>query len=249
MAGTLFLLPCGLVPGAALDTVPAATLRIARSVRHFLAENAKSARAYLKEIGHPVALQELQIIEIGHAPEAGAIDAWLQPLEAGNNVAIVSEAGCPGVADPGAIIVARAHERGLRVRALVGPSSLLLALMASGGNGQDFRFAGYVPQDAAQRSLRLRELDRAAQGGQSQLVIETPYRNDSLLEAMLAACSPRTRLTIAVDLTGADEFVATRTIAQWRAQGAVERPPLARRPAIFILSSPAASARHRPAGR
>jgi 16S rRNA (cytidine1402-2'-O)-methyltransferase len=235
MTGTVILLPCGLAAGTALATLPAATLAIARQTEHVLAENAKSARAFLKEIGHPRPISDLHIVEIGHAPDAKAIDGWLAPALAGSNIAIVSEAGCPGVADPGATIVARAHTLGLRVQPLTGPSSLLLALMAAGGNGQRFRFVGYLPQDAAQRVKALRELEAAAREGETQLFIETPYRNDKLFDAILATCAPSTRLSLAVDLTAADELVATRTIAQWRSLAAADRPALSKRPTVFTL--------------
>ncbi|MCA3220518.1 MAG: SAM-dependent methyltransferase [Burkholderiales bacterium] len=235
MTGAVLLLPCGLVTGAALATLPAATLALARQTEHVLAENAKSARALLKEIGHPRPISELKIVEIGHAPEPAAIDRCLAPALAGSDVAIVSEAGCPGVADPGATIVARAHALGLRVRPLTGPSSLLLALMGAGGNGQRFRFVGYLPQDAAQRVKALRELEAAARSGETQLFIETPYRNDKMFGAILATCAPATLLSLAVDLTAADELVVTRTIAQWRALASADRPRLNKRPAVFTL--------------
>lgn len=237
MSGILYLLPCPLAPETALQTLPATTLQAARRLRHFLAENAKTTRGFLKEIDHPVALRELQIVEIGHAPLADAVDGWLAPALAGADMAIVSEAGCPGVADPGAVIVARAHEKGLRVQPLVGPSSLLLALMAAGGNGQQFRFVGYLPHEAVELAARLRELDTAARRGETQLFIETPYRNDKLFDAIVASCSASTRLTLATDLTAASEQVATRTVAQWRALLPASRPILSRRPTVFILSA------------
>src|SRR5262249_18610627 len=148
--------------------------------RHFLAENAKSARAFLKSIGHPVAIQELDIVEIGHLPGTARIDDWLRPLGEGRGLALPSEAGCPAVADPGATIVARAHELGLTVHPLVGPSSLLLALMASGLEGQRFRFVGYLPQDESERASAIAALEASSRAGETQLFIETPYRNERL---------------------------------------------------------------------
>ncbi len=238
MTGAVVLLPCSLADGSALATLPAATLALARQTAHFLAENAKTTRAFLKEIGHPRPISELQIIEIGHAPDAAAIDGWLAPAHAGQVVAVVSEAGCPGVADPGATIVARAHALGLAVRPLVGPSAVLLALMAAGGNGQRFRFVGYLPQDAAQRTKALRELEAAARSGETQLFIETPYRNDKLFEAILTTCAPSTLLALAVDLTSTDELVATRTVGAWRALPPAQRPALNKRPAMFTFPAP-----------
>lgn len=233
--GTLFLLPTPLAEGTALDVLPPATLTVARRVSYFLAEDAKTARAFLKAVAHPRPLQELRIAEIGHQPDPAAADAWLQPIVEGLDAAIVAEAGCPGVADPGALIVARAHERGLPVQPLVGPSSLLLALMASGLNGQAFRFVGYLPQDAVALAARLGDLERDARRGETQLWIETPYRNDRMLDAVLARCAADSRLTLATDLTSATESVQTRSIAHWRAIVASARPTLHKRPTVFAL--------------
>ena len=235
MSGVLYLLPCGLAESQSLATLPASTLEVARRTTRFLAENAKSARAFLKEIGHPVPLRELEIIEIGHEPAPAAVEAWLAPVMNGHDTAIISEAGCPGIADPGALIVAHAHRRGVKVQPLVGPSSILLALMASGMNGQAFRFVGYLPQDAAALATRLKELEVAVRRGETQVFIETPYRNERLFDALLATCAPATRLAVAIDLTSGAEVTATRSIAEWRTQ---PRPALSKRPAVFSLSAP-----------
>jgi 16S rRNA (cytidine1402-2'-O)-methyltransferase len=239
-AGTLYLLPTPLADGTAAAVLPAETRAVAHRLGYFLAESAKSARAFLKAVGHPRPLQELQVVEIGHQPAPDAIDGWLQPVLAGVDAAIVSEAGCPGVADPGAVIVARAHARGVRVQPLVGPSSILLALMASGLNGQGFRFVGYLPHDAAQLAQRVRELERDSRHGETQLWIETPYRNDRMLEAVLANCAPDTRLTLATDLTAAQASVQTRSIREWKALPAAQQPLLHRRPTVFALLAAAA---------
>lgn len=229
---TLFLLPCPIAEGSELAVLPAQVIAIAQRLTYFLAENAKSARAFLKAIGHPQQLRDLQIIEIGHTPPTGAISDWLEPLRAGRDGALVSEAGCPAVADPGAPIVAAAHQRGLRVQPLVGPSSLLLALMASGLNGQRFRFHGYLPVPAVDRTRRLAALERDSRSGETQLFIETPYRSVAMYDSIIASCAPATRLSVAIDLTGPSEFVQTRTIADWRH---ARRPPLERRPTVFLL--------------
>lgn len=233
--GTLVLLPNRIADGPPESSLPAGTLELARRLRHFRAENAKSARAFLKAIGHPVPLAELDIKEIGHAPAADRLAAWLAPLAAGADVAVVSESGCPGVADPGASLVAAAHALGARVRPLVGPSSLLLALMASGLEGQRFRFVGYVPVEADRQASALRALERDSAHGETQIFIETPYRNRRLFDALLTHCAPRTRLAVAVDLTGPDEFVAMHRIADWRARAASDAPPFERKPAVFCL--------------
>lgn len=232
--GTLYLLPTPLADDTARAVLPAETLAVARKLDLFLAENAKSARAFLKSIGHPRPLQELQIVEIGHRPEHTAIDGWLQPLRAGRDAAIVSEAGCPGIADPGAEIVMRAHALEVPVVPLVGPSSVLLTLMGSGLNGQAFRFVGYLPQDSAELAARLRDLEQASRKGETQVWIETPYRNDRMLAALLTSCAPDTRLTLATNLTGENASVQTRTIAGWRALPAAETTRH-KQPTVFAL--------------
>jgi 16S rRNA (cytidine1402-2'-O)-methyltransferase len=239
-------------PGSACAVLPPATIAVARAARYFLAENARSARAFLKAIAHPQPIASLHIIEIGHAPDPAQIDTWLDPLQPPAGLApvdavVVSEAGCPGIADPGASVVARAHQRGIPVVPWVGPSSILLALMAAGMNGQAFRFLGYLPQDRAALQERLLAVQRDAQRGETQIFIETPYRNVRLFETLLQACDGALRLCVAVDLTAADGSVATRSIAQWAALAPAERPVLERRAAVFLLCAgePAAA----PAGR
>jgi 16S rRNA (cytidine1402-2'-O)-methyltransferase len=240
-AGTVYLLPAPLADGTALDVLPPATLAVARRLDRFLAEDAKTARAFLKAADHPRPIQELRIVEIGHRPEPSAADGWLQPVVDGEDLAIVSEAGCPGIADPGAAIVARAHVLGLKVQPLVGPSAILLALMASGLNGQAFRFVGYLPQDAAALAARLRELERDSRGGETQVWIETPYRNDRMFDALLSACAPDTRVTVATDLTAASEAVRTRRVAEWLALVDERRQALHKRPTVFaLLAAPSA---------
>ncbi|HQR21689.1 MAG TPA: SAM-dependent methyltransferase [Burkholderiaceae bacterium] len=233
MTGTLYLLPCPIAEGTRDVALPHDVVAIARTLSRFLAENAKSARAFLKDIGHPRPIRELTIVEIGHAPRDEAIRGWLAPLIDGSDAALVSEAGCPAVADPGATIVAAAHRLGVRVRPLVGPSSLLLALMASGLNGQGFRFHGYLPVPAVERRQRLQALERESRNGETQIFIETPYRSRAMYDAILAACAPGTRLSVAADLTGAEEYVMTRTTAEWR--GTAAPPPIERRPTVFSL--------------
>jgi 16S rRNA (cytidine1402-2'-O)-methyltransferase len=233
-SGTLYLLPTPLADGTALEVLPAATLATARRIELFFAENAKSARAFLKSAGHPRPLQELQIVEIGHRPDRAAIDGWLQPVRAGRDAAIVSEAGCPGIADPGAEIVAHAHRLDLPVVPLVGPSSILLAIMGCGLNGQAFRFLGYLPQDGAELEIRLREVEQASRQGETQVWIETPYRNDRMLASVLATCAPDTLLTLATDLTGADASVQTRTVAAWQSVSPAVKARH-KRPTVFAL--------------
>lgn len=237
--GALLLLPTLLGEAPPENVLPAATIAVARSTTIFLAESAKSARAFLKAIGHPQPIASLAIAEIGHTPDPRRYDGWLAPAFEGQDIALLSEAGCPALADPGAGLVARAHDRGLRVRPLVGPSSLLLALIASGMNGQRFRFVGYLPQDAGALPAAIGELERASGGAETQLFIETPYRNERLLQSLLAHARPDTRLAVAVDLTLPGEQVLSMPVAAWRALAAMERPTLDRRPAVFALLSAA----------
>ncbi len=234
MSGMLYLLPAPLADRDVPAVLPPQTLEVARRLDLFFAESAKTTRAYLKAVAHPRPIAELEIIEIGHQPDAARIDGWLAKLGT-RDAAIVSEAGCPGIADPGAELVARAHALGIQVRPLVGPSALLLALMSSGLNGQAFRFVGYLPQDAAELAARLRELERASRSGETQVWIETPYRNDRMLDAVLANCAADTRLCVAVDLTAPTEAVNTRSIGGWKSLAPAQRPALHKRPAVFAL--------------
>jgi 16S rRNA (cytidine1402-2'-O)-methyltransferase len=233
--GRLLLLPSTLGEGAVDDVLPAGVVARARATRHFLAERAKTTRAYLKAIGHPIPIQELDIVEIGHAPDPARIDEWLRPLLQGRDVALVAEAGCPGIADPGATIVARAHELGLQVQPLVGPSSILLALMASGLEGQRFRFVGYLPQEQEQCARAIADLETVSRDGETQLFIETPYRNQRLFEILLRQCSEDTLLTLAVELATPGQFICTRTVAAWRKLDGTLRSSLHNRPAVFLL--------------
>ncbi len=233
MAGILFLLPCPIAHGTRDAVLPAEVVAIARGLTYFLAENAKTTRAFLKDIEHPRPMRELDIVEIGHAPDGRAINDWLTPVCGGRDGALVSEAGCPAVADPGATLVAAAHRMGIRVRPLVGPSALLLALMGSGLNGQSFRFHGYLPVPAAQRAQRLQALERDSRSGETQIFIETPYRSSAMFDAIVATCAAGTRLAVAADLTGVSEYVMTKSIAEWRA--VVGPPPIDRRPVVFSL--------------
>lgn len=234
MSGTLYLLPTPISTAAPHAVLPATAMTLAHRIEHFLVEDAKSARAFLKEVNHPKPLRELSIVQIGHAPPDADIATWLAPLRAGSDIALLSEAGCPAVADPGATLVAAAHRDGWAVRPLVGPSSIMLALMASGLNGQHFRFVGYLPIAAEERASAIRALESKAKS-ETQIFIETPYRNVALFDALLQHCRPTTRLAVAVDLTGEREFVRQCTVEQWRAETSAARSSLAKRPAVFCL--------------
>lgn len=231
--GRLFLVPAWLsedTPPA--QAVPAAVLERIRALDCFVVEDAKSARRFLAACGHPKPLREIEMRELNeHTPRAD-VAALLEPALAGRDIGVLSEAGVPAVADPGATLVAEAHARGVTVVPLVGPSSILLALMASGLEGQRFRFAGYLPAESAARRAALVDLEkRSARDKETQVFIETPYRNDALLADVLAACRTDTRLCVAAELTSSREFVRMDRIEGWRA----EHDVIGKRPAIFLL--------------
>lgn len=238
MPGTLFLIPNTLGETEALSSVlPEQVQRITSQLDYFVAENAKTARAFLKLVNanHPLAkpLQEIAISELNVNTPAAALSGLLAPLLAGRDGGLVSEAGVPAVADPGADLVRLAHQHNIPVRPLVGPSSLLLAVMASGLNGQSFAFNGYLPTDAGQRATRIKELEtRSRKEKQTQLFIETPYRNAAMLEALVAACAPSTLVCVATDLSLASETIRTMTAAQWKSAKA---PDFHKKPTVFLL--------------
>jgi 16S rRNA (cytidine1402-2'-O)-methyltransferase len=233
MTGTLYLIPVPLGSTPPSDSLPQTVLFAIRPLTHFIVEQAKTARAFLKAAGTEKPLQELQLEELNEHTRADALGRLLAPLRAGLDVGLLSEAGCPAIADPGANLVALAQQEGIRVVPLIGPSSLLLALMASGLNGQRFAFHGYLPAKEVERSKALRELEsESRKRAQTQLFIETPYRNRAMFDAILQTCQPGTRLTVATDLTLPGESVLTRTIQQWKKQ---TPPEIERRPSVFLL--------------
>lgn len=232
LQATLYLLPSGLGGTSVTAAIPPATLDVIRSLECFIAENAKSARAFLKAVGHPRPLQGLQIATLDeHTPDA-RVKELLGPLLRGLDCGLLSEAGCPAVADPGAALIRQAHHAGIKVVPLVGPSALLLALMGSGMNGQNFAFHGYLPVESQARAKRLLELERESEQRQmTQLFIETPYRNDALFDAIVQTCRSDTLLCLATDLTRRSESIGTRPISEWKNR----RPSLDRRPTVFLL--------------
>jgi 16S rRNA (cytidine1402-2'-O)-methyltransferase len=231
--GRLFLVPNVLGVVAPEAVLPARTISVAQALAHYVVENAKPARAFLKSLAPALALREIGIAELGDAPTPERCAELLAPARGGLDMGLLSDAGCPGIADPGALLVAQAHRDGIAVVPLVGPSSILLALMASGMNGQGFAFHGYLPikHDARVAALQRVEAD-SRRTGFAQLFIETPYRNAALLGASIATLRPATRLCVAADLTLATESVVSRPISEWRGAD-VER--YAKRPAIFVL--------------
>jgi 16S rRNA (cytidine1402-2'-O)-methyltransferase len=231
--GTLYCVPTPIASDREprQDLAPGTLERVA-VVDYVIAEHAKSARAFLKRVPTIHPLQRIEIVELNEHTRDDAIGPMLGPLLAGRDAALVSEAGCPGVADPGARLVLAAHRAGVPVVPMIGPSALLLALMGSGLNGQRFAFAGYLPTAADERRHRIVELEqRSRREDETQLFIETPYRNQAMLDALLSTLAPDTSLCIAVDLTGSRQSLMTERVERWRA-----RPPrLERLPTVFLL--------------
>jgi 16S rRNA (cytidine1402-2'-O)-methyltransferase len=241
MTGTLYLIPNSLGPGDLESVIPAPVRAQTAALDCFIAENAKTARAFLKAVAttHPLqtALQQIDIRELNVNTPASALPSLLAPLLAGKDVGLLSEAGVPAVADPGADLVRLAHQKGISVRPLVGPSSLLLALMASGLNGQSFAFHGYLPTDADARASRIRQLEqRSRQEKQTQILIETPYRNEAMLQALATQCSGTTLICVATDLTLPSETVRTVTAQQWKQEITNGKTPdFRKKPTVFLF--------------
>jgi 16S rRNA (cytidine1402-2'-O)-methyltransferase len=232
VSGALYLVPnlLGLVPPA--QVLPARTIEIARGLRHWVVETPKSARAFIKSLDPPGPIAELDIRVL---PERGDVVELLAPAHAGQDIGLLSDAGCPGVADPGATLVGAAHAASIRVVPLVGPSSILLALMASGMNGQGFAFHGYLPVQAPERAAALKRLEEESRAlKRAQLFIETPYRNAAMIAAIAQSLRPTTQVCVAVDLTLPTETIERRSAADWRR---VDPARFSKRPAMFVLEA------------
>ena len=231
--GTLYLIPCTLGDTPAEQVLPQHVINVARKLQHFVVEQPKSARQFLSALKSEQPIQSLHFATLNEHTAANELPALLAPLLAGHDVGIISEAGCPGIADPGADLVNLAHRNGIRVVPLVGPSSILLALMASGLNGQCFAFHGYLPIAETERNKTIAMLEiESAKRKQTQLFIETPYRNDKMFGALLTQCRPDTMLCVATDITLPSEQIQTFTIAKWKSQPA---PQLNKRPSLFLF--------------
>lgn len=231
--GKIYMLPCPISEGNPYDVLPEANRAVMGGLDYFIVENVRTARRFLSaaKIGRPI--EELEFAECNEHTTALEIEPLLKPILEGRSAGIISEAGLPGVADPGADVVALAQRKGIEVIPLVGPSSILMALMASGQNGQSFAFNGYLPIKPAERAKALRNFERRAQvEGQSQIFIEAPYRNEKLLGDMLATLSGTTRVTVAVDITSPTQIIRTLSVEQWRK---TPQPDMHKRPTIFII--------------
>jgi 16S rRNA (cytidine1402-2'-O)-methyltransferase len=226
---TVFLIPAPLEES--LQAIPAYVLDAIKQCNVLFAENERTARRYLKKLDKTIVIDDYAWYTI-HKAEQEVKQAFIQQLKAGKTIGIISEAGCPGIADPGQVLIEAAHQQGAIIKPLVGPSSILLALMGSGMNGQQFAFVGYLPIDEQQRKKKLQQLEEYSAKQQStQVFIETPYRNNQLLETILKTCRPTTRICIAANLTAANESIVTKTVADWKK----EKPELHKQPVIFCL--------------
>jgi 16S rRNA (cytidine1402-2'-O)-methyltransferase len=233
--GRLYLIPVPLGPLPADSALPQQVCELAKQLKYFVAENAKSARAFLKSLPSDTPLQQIDINELNEHTSSSVLPELLLPVLEGKDIGLISEAGCPAVADPGANLVALAHDLGIRVVPLIGPSSILLALMGSGLSGQNFAFHGYLPAKDDQRQKRLKELEKdSRQEKRTQIFIETPYRNRQMLETLIQACAQNTRICVATDLTLGSEKIMTCTPAEWRRRGV---PNIDRRPTVFLLQA------------
>ncbi|WP_316816635.1 SAM-dependent methyltransferase [Pedobacter nyackensis] len=230
--GTLFLIPVPLADNAAQKSFTAFLGDTINTLSTYIVENEKTARKFLKEAGIKIPQSDLIIHDYGKHKRNDSMVPYFKELMTGKDVGLMSEAGCPGVADPGAEVILEAHKRGIKVVPLVGPSSILLALMASGFNGQSFTFNGYLPIDKVERGKRIKELEQLAQTKkQTQMFIETPFRNNHLFEDILKNTAAQTLLCVACNLTGEDEYVKTMSVGQWRQ----ERIDLHKKPTIFLI--------------
>lgn len=232
MSGTLFLIPVDLGEQNNALLFPVFNLELLEEIKHLVVENEKTARRFIRAIGSKRDFLQLNLILLDKHTKRNELSEAVQLLLAGNDVGLMSEAGCPGVADPGQILVAEAHRYNIKVKPLIGPSSILLAMMASGLNGQHFTFNGYLPIDKKDRVRALRELDNSVQKTQqTHLFIETPYRNQAMIEDILKTCSPSTQLCVAVDITLQTESIRTLRIDEWK----TVKIDLHKRPCIFLL--------------
>ncbi len=230
--GKLYLIPSPLAEGPVESVIPEGTLAVIRRLRYFIVEEVRTARRFLIKAGIPCPVDDLTFLVFNEHSDLVNLHQFLAVAAEGQDIGLLSEAGVPCVADPGNLLVSAAHELGISVVPLTGPSSILLALMASGFNGQHFSFLGYLPSDKTLRVKKIREIERAIrEKDQTQIFIETPYRNLRMLESLVTVCQENTRLCIACDVTGANEVIITKTIGAWKKT----KPDINKRPAIFLL--------------
>jgi 16S rRNA (cytidine1402-2'-O)-methyltransferase len=233
METALYLIPVTLGETPVSQVLPAYNHDVILGIRHFIVENVRSARRFLRLVDHEFPIDDSTFYEMGKHAQTDQFASYLKPLQQGFPVGVISEAGCPAVADPGAEVVAMAQHKGFRVIPLVGPSSMIMAVMASGLNGQSFAFNGYLPVDEADRAKKLKALEsRAWNESQTQLLIETPYRNRKMFDTILRSLRPQTRLCVAAGITTSDEYIRTHTVQEWKR---IQLPDLSKIPAIFLI--------------
>lgn len=233
MSGTVYMIPVTLGNSAPELSIPWKTLEITLSLRLFAVEDVRTARRWLRGLDRSFPVDDALFVPVGKHSDPSELAELFGRVAAGEDAAVMSEAGMPGLADPGNIVSAEAHRRGFRVVPLSGPSSVMLALVASGLNGQSFAFHGYLPVDSQGRRKAIRDLEKLSAGGQTQIFMETPYRNPKMMEDILSVCQPSTRLCIAADITLQGETVRTMTVSDWRRQV----PDLDKRPAVFLIQA------------
>ena len=230
--GRLYLIPSPLGDNDPAEVIPVPVLESLKGFRTFVVEEVRTARRYLSRAGLKGRIGELEFHELNEHTDAATVEGYLRLFDGGNDVALISEAGLPAVADPGAQLVALAHRHGIEVVPAVGPSSLMLALMASGLNGQSFAFCGYIPAKTDERRSRLKTLEKVSvQLRQTQILIETPYRNDSLFADILSVCSPSVRVCVAANITMPDAYIKTKKVSEWKKEGLV----IGKRPCVFLI--------------
>ena len=233
MTPALYLIPVTLGETEINQVLPSYNHDIIVEIKHFIVENIRSARRFLKKTEKAIDIDTLTFYELNRHTDRKFIGEYLEPLKRGEAVGIISEAGCPAIADPGADVVAIAQQRGYKVIPLVGPSSIIMSVMGSGFNGQSFAFNGYLPVEVPQRIKALNKLEQKVQNeNQTQLFIETPYRNAKMIETILATLNPKTKLCIAAGITCAEEYIKTKTVAEWKKE---KLPELGKIPAIFVI--------------
>ena len=233
MEAALYLIPVTLGETEIGQVLPPYNHDVIVGIKHFIVENIRSARRFLKKTEKTIDIDQLTFYELNRHTDRKFIGEYLEPLKKGQPVGIISEAGCPAIADPGADVVAIAQSRGYKVVPLVGPSSIIMSVMASGFNGQSFAFNGYLPVEVPQRIKALKKLEQKVQNeNQTQLFIETPYRNAKMIETILNALNPKTKLCVAAGITCAEEYIKTRTVAEWKKE---KLPDLGKIPAIFVI--------------
>ena len=230
MSSTIYLIP-SVLDEMAINTIPLYIIDAVKNCRVIFAENERTARRFLKSICKEIVIDDFEWFTI-HKAEEEQKNIFRQKIKENKNIAIISEAGCPGIADPGQILIEVAQQMNVTVKPLVGPSSILLALMASGMNGQQFEFVGYLPIDNGERIKTIKELETTSQKKRSTIIfIETPYRNNQLIESLLRTCKPTTKICIAAELTGSNEFIKTKTVTDWKN----EKTDFHKKPVIFLL--------------